>query len=302
MREVVIISGKGGTGKTSLTAAFSSLAQNSLFCDADVDAADLHLLLNPEVQKTEDFVAGGLANVRQDDCVQCGTCLEVCRFGAITENFTVDTMRCEGCGVCVDNCPEQAIDFPERWCGQWFVSNTKYGKMVHAKLGIAQENSGRLVSLIRKEAKELAESEGKELILTDGPPGIGCPVIASITGATVLLIVVEPTVSGKHDMIRVADLAKHFKLPTLVCINKYDVNVEMSEAIAEYAEENGMKVAGRIPFDAKFTQSMVNKQSFLEMEAGNETAVAIKQVWKTVDEESLNVQQPGVNIQSISSL
>ncbi|PID77580.1 MAG: (4Fe-4S)-binding protein [Deltaproteobacteria bacterium] len=286
MREIVIISGKGGTGKTSLTAAFSSLAENSIFCDADVDAADLHLLLGPENISTNDFYAGGIAAVRQDDCISCGTCLELCRFGAITDDFTVDTMRCEGCGVCVDNCPEQAIDFPARWCGKWYVSATRYGRMVHAKLGIAQENSGRLVSMIRKEAGKIAEEEGLELILTDGPPGIGCPVIAAITGASLLVIVVEPTVSGLHDLERVAGLARHFRIPAMVCINKYDINGEMSENIERHAVEHGMKLAGKIPFDRKFTESMVAAKSFLELEQDSKTAQAIKEVWHRVDEAS----------------
>lgn len=302
MKEIVIISGKGGTGKTSLTAAFSSLAKNSIFCDADVDAADLHLLLEPETTKSEDFYAGGMAEVRTDDCTSCGTCLALCRFGAINEDFTVNTMKCEGCGVCVDNCPGEAIDFPTRWCGQWFVSTTRFGKMVHAKLGIAQENSGRLVSLIRKEAAKIAEQEGVEMILTDGPPGIGCPVIASISGATLLVVVVEPTVSGVHDMLRVGQLAKHFRIPSFVCINKYDVNPEMSEEIEGQLEGAGMKLAGKIPFDKKFTASMVEKKSFLEVETDNETAAAIRQVWETVLNHAMSEPQGGTRVQSINTL
>lgn len=302
MKEIVIISGKGGTGKTSLTAAFSSMAENSIFCDADVDAADLYLLLEPETSQTEEFYSGGIAEVREDDCVACGTCLDLCRFGAITENFTVNTLKCEGCGVCVDNCPAEAIDFPTRWCGQWFVSKTRFGQMVHAKLGIAQENSGRLVSLIRQEASKIAEKEGLDMILTDGPPGIGCPVIAAITGATLLVVVVEPTVSGVHDMLRVGQLAKHFRLPTLVCINKYDVNPEMSDEIAGQLEGAGMKLAGKIPFDKKFTASMVEKKSFLEVETDNETAKAIRQVWETVVKEAEAEPQGGTPLQSINTL
>ncbi len=300
MREIVIISGKGGTGKTSLTAAFSSLAGNSIFCDADVDAADLHLLLKPDTTRKEDFYSGGIAEIRTDDCVQCGTCLELCRFDAVTDSLTVDPMRCEGCGVCVDNCPVDAIDFPTRWCGEWFVSNTRYGKMVHAKLGIAQENSGRLVSLIRKEAQRIAEEDGVDCILIDGPPGIGCPVIASITGATLLVIIVEPTVSGVHDMLRVAKLAKHFRIPTLVCINKYDVNEEMSESIERHAEEHGMKLAGKIPFDSSFTKSMIAEKSFLEIEQDNKTALAIKEAWKTVEQESLQPEKSAIQLQPIN--
>lgn len=295
MREIVIVSGKGGTGKTSLTAAFSSLAKNSVFCDADVDAADLHLLLKPEIIKKEDFIAGGIAQINEEDCVQCGTCLELCKFGAISDEYVVDSMRCEGCGVCVDLCPAKAIDFPPTKCGEWFVSSTRNGPMVHAKLGIAQENSGRLVSLIRKETRDLAVEKKLDLIVTDGPPGIGCPVIASITGATVILIVVEPTVSGEHDMLRVAKLARHFKLPSLICINKYDVNEEMSLAIEQQAKDLGMGLAGKIPFDSDFTKSMVAEKTLIEMNLENDTSSAIVAVWKVVEELSAKVYKP-INI------
>ncbi len=300
MREIVIISGKGGTGKTSLTAAFSSLADNSIFCDVDVDAADLHLLLQPTITRKEDFYAGGIAKIRTDDCVQCRTCFELCRFDAVTDSLSVDPMRCEGCGVCVDNCPVDAIDFPTRWCGEWFVSNTRHGKMVHAKLGIAQENSGRLVSVIRKEARRIAEEDGVDCILTDGPPGIGCPVIASITGATLLVIIVEPTVSGVHDMVRVAKLANHFRIPSMVCINKYDVNEEMSDTIEKHVNEYGMKLAGKIPFDSNFTKSMVAEKSFLEIEQNNKTALAIKKVWETIEQASLQPEKSAISLQPIN--
>ncbi|MBU4480684.1 4Fe-4S binding protein, partial [Patescibacteria group bacterium] len=178
MREIVIISGKGGTGKTSLTAAFAALAKNSVLCDADVDAADLHLLMQPEIRQQTDFMGGGIAVINPDLCIGCGTCMELCRFEAITDRFEVDTIRCEGCGVCVDFCPEKAIDFPTKRCGEWYLSDTRFGPMVHARLGIAEENSGKLVSLIRKEVRQLAEERGADLVITDGPPGIGCPVIA----------------------------------------------------------------------------------------------------------------------------
>ena len=216
MRELVILSGKGGTGKTSVTAAFASLARNMVLCDADVDAADLHLILSPDFKKTMEFKGGHEAVINPDLCTQCGRCIEVCRFGAVKDSFEIDPIDCEGCGVCVDLCPEKAIDFPEIVCGEWYISDTRFGPMVHARLGIAQENSGKLVSLIRGEAKKLAAKNNLDLILTDGPPGIGCPVIASIGQATAVLIVAEPTVSGLHDMERVGQLSKHFNIPAMV--------------------------------------------------------------------------------------
>jgi MinD superfamily P-loop ATPase len=293
MRELVIISGKGGTGKTSLTAAFAALAENAVLCDADVDAADLHLLMAPEVKKRTDFMGGSLAAIRQDDCVECGRCLELCKFEAISEDFVVDPIGCEGCGVCVDLCPEEAIDFPVQKCGEWFISNTRYGTMVHARLGIAEENSGKLVSLIRQQVKEVAEKENKELILTDGPPGIGCPVIAVIGGATALVIVVEPTVSGLHDMTRVADLAKHFKVPGMICVNKYDLNVEMAEKIEGVAVERNMEIVGRIPFDPEFTRAMVEGKNIMEFAPDSATAGTVRSVWDRILSSSA-MKAPGL--------
>jgi MinD superfamily P-loop ATPase len=194
MKELVIISGKGGTGKTSLVAAFASLAEKKVLCDADVDAADLHLIMNPKVIRQTDFQSGNTAVINNDRCTGCGLCRELCRRNAISEDYKVNPIDCEGCGVCVYFCPENAIDFPENTCGEWFVSDTRFGPLVHARLGIAEENSGKLVTLVRREAGKLAEQKGLDLILTDGPPGVGCPVIASIGGADAVLIVTEPTV------------------------------------------------------------------------------------------------------------
>ena len=282
MKELVIISGKGGTGKTSITAAFASLADNQLLCDADVDAADLHLLMNPQIRQTTDFMGGGIASVREEDCTHCGTCRELCRFEAISESFEIDPINCEGCGVCVDLCPEGAIDFPIQKCGEWFISDTRFGPMVHARLGIAEENSGKLVSVIRQQARAVAEEQEKDLIITDGPPGIGCPVIASISGATAVLIVVEPTLSGMHDMQRVADLAGHFRIPAMLCINKYDLNPEVSSFIEEEALKRSIDIVGQIGFDPDFTKSMVAGQTVFEY-PGNETLLStISEVWNTV--------------------
>lgn len=296
IRELVIVSGKGGTGKTSITGAFASLAENSLLCDADVDAADLHLLMDPEVLNRSSFMGGSLAEIRLDDCSQCGRCRELCKFDAISEDYVVDSLSCEGCGVCVDLCPEEAIDFPVQQCGEWFVSHTRFGPMVHARLGIAEENSGKLVSLIRQEAMKLAEQKGCDLILTDGPPGIGCPVIASIGGATALVIIVEPTVSGLHDMQRVAELAAHFKVPGLVCINKFDLNEEMTRQIEEYANNRNMQLLGRIPFDPLFIKAMIAGENILEHAPKSQAAGAVIDIWKKI------VSSPSMNTMGIKDL
>lgn len=282
MKELVILSGKGGTGKTSLTAAFAAISENRVLCDADVDAADLHLLMAPDIHRCTDFQGGGIAVINPDKCTECGQCIDLCRFGAVKDNFEVDEIACEGCGVCVDLCPEKAIDFPIKTCGQWFISDTRFGPMVHARLGIAEENSGKLVALVRQEARKLAEAKHLELILTDGPPGIGCPVIASIGGATALLIVTEPTVSGLHDMGRAIELAEHFKAPAMVCVNKFDLNQEQTQAIEDMVKKKNMTFVGKIPFDPAFTKSMVQGQTIAEYDRGSEVNRAVEDVWNKI--------------------
>ncbi|MCF8106905.1 MAG: P-loop NTPase [Desulfohalobiaceae bacterium] len=282
MKELVVISGKGGTGKTSLTAAFAALAENMVLCDADVDAADLHLLMSPRVQKRTDFMGGGIALIDREECTQCGMCLELCRFEAISPDFEVDPIACEGCGVCVDFCPEQAIEFPIQTCGEWFVSETRYGPMVHARLGIAEENSGKLVATVRQESARLAEMQDKELIITDGPPGVGCPVIASIGGATGVVIVTEPTVSGLHDMRRVAELCACFKVPAMVVINKFDLNLEQTGAIERFARDMDIEILGRISFDPVFTKSMVQGRNVVEYSPESAITGEIQDIWKKI--------------------
>mgnify|MGYP001821615307 FL=1 len=284
MKELVILSGKGGTGKTSLTAAFAAIAQNSVLCDADVDAADLHLLMHPDVREKTDFMGGCVAKIDAEKCTMCGQCIDLCRFDAIRDNFVVDEIDCEGCGVCVDLCPEQAIDFPVVKCGEWFISDTRFGAMVHARLGIAEENSGKLVTLVRQEAKKLAEARHKELILTDGPPGVGCPVIASVGGATALLVVTEPTVSGLHDMQRLLELAAHFKVPCMVCVNKFDLNMEQTAAIETLAAQKGIPLVGKIPFDPEFVNSMVFGKTILEYQKEGQLCSALEQIWNRIQE------------------
>jgi MinD superfamily P-loop ATPase len=280
MKELIVISGKGGTGKTSLMAAFASLAKNKVLCDADVDAADLHLIMDPEVRKRHDFQSGHTAVIDQDKCTDCGVCLDLCRWDAISNDFEVNPIACEGCGVCVHFCPEKAIDFPENTCGEWYISDTRLGPMVHARLGIAEENSGKLVTLVRQEARKLGEERNLELILSDGPPGVGCPVIAAIGGASAVLIVTEPTVSGQHDMVRVAQLADHFRVPAMICVNKFDLNLELTREIENFAKEKGLSCLGRIPFDPIFTKAMLQAQTIFEYNTESSVGQAIREIWR----------------------
>jgi MinD superfamily P-loop ATPase len=245
MKELVVISGKGGTGKTSITASFAALAKSAVVADCDVDAADLHLLLNPRIEKTSDFSGGKKARIVADKCIGCGKCREVCNFDAVKfdgpgnnivkKTYRIDPVACEGCSVCTHFCPAGAIEFKEVINGQWFISQTRFGPMVHARLGIAEENSGKLVTLVRKEAKRIAEEQHKEFIIVDGSPGTGCPVIASITGADLAVIITEPSMTARHDFNRVAELARHFNIPTAVCVNKCSINEELSLAIEQDA-------------------------------------------------------------------
>ena len=282
MKEIVIISGKGGTGKTRIIAAFASLVENKVRCDADVDAADLHLIMDPEIKEHHDFESGHTAIINQDKCTECGLCRDLCRWDAISEDFVVDSIECEGCGVCYYFCPEKAIDFPLNTCGEWYLSETRFGPMAHARLGIAEENSGKLVTLIRQEGKKLAEKNNLDLLLTDGPPGIGCPVIASLGGATAVLIVTEPTISGRHDMERVAELAAFFKIPAMMCVNKFDLNPSAGESIEAFARERDISVIGRVPFDPVFTKAMVQGKTIVEFDSQSEGCVAVKSIWETV--------------------
>jgi MinD superfamily P-loop ATPase len=285
IEELVVISGKGGTGKTSLTAAFAVLAADAVIADCDVDAADLHLVLAPRVLERHEFKGGHEALIRKEDCTGCGLCRVYCRFDAIgmvrepnrRPTIAVDPVSCEGCGVCVRFCPVKAMDFPERVCGEWMVSDTRCGPMVHARLGLAAENSGKLVSIVRREARRIAEENGKGLIIVDGPPGIGCPVISSLTGASQVLVVTEPTVSGEHDLERVLALTKHFSIPTSVCVNKWDINPEMAERIEKLACRAGARVAGRIRYDNAVTTAQLQELAVVEIDAPS--AEDMRRVW-----------------------
>jgi len=285
MKELVVISGKGGTGKTSVAAAFAVLADRPVIADCDVDAADLHLILSPQVKERHEFRSGHEAVIRQQDCTGCAACSLHCRFDAVkieektpgVTTFSIDPISCEGCGVCVRFCPAQAIDFPERRCGEWMLSETRCGPMVHARLDVAAENSGKLVSTVRREARRIAENEHRPIVIVDGPPGIGCPVIASVTGASQVLVVTEPTVSGEHDLERVLSLARHFTIPAAVCVNKWDINPGMTERIENRARETGARVAGRVRYDRAVTSAQLQERAVVETNAPS--AADVRELW-----------------------
>ncbi|MBT8338666.1 MAG: 4Fe-4S binding protein [Desulfatitalea sp.] len=284
MHEVVVISGKGGTGKTSLTAAFAHLSRETLLCDLDVDAPDLHLILNPSPSPAEPFFSGFEPQIDRQTCTACGTCAQMCRFDAIAEREGkpwVDLIRCEGCGVCVHFCPERAIAFSPKQCGQWRISQTRFGPMVHAQLYPGEENSGKLVAHLRKEARQLAESSGLRLILSDGPPGIGCPVISALSGVDLAVMVTEPTPSGLHDLKRVVELSDHFKVPAAVIINKSDLNASMADDISSFCASRGIPVPTRLPHDTGFVHAMVQGRTITEHEDGV-TSRHLRSAWADI--------------------
>jgi MinD superfamily P-loop ATPase len=279
LKQITVLSGKGGTGKTTLVASFAALAQKMVVTDCDVDAPDLHLLLNPEIQRKMEFKGSKLAVIDESKCIHCGKCAELCRFDAI-ESYVVDSILCEGCGVCAYTCPVKAIELRERLSGYAFISKTKFGPMSHARLIPGEENSGKLVTLVRQNAKNIAEDNGCELILNDGSPGIGCPVIASVAGADLGFVVVEPTLSGIHDLKRAIALLNHFKIKPLVCVNKYDINRENTDKIVEFCEFESVEVIGKIPFDSFITKAMVAGKSIIEYSPKSMTSRTISNVWK----------------------
>ncbi len=288
MKEIIILSGKGGTGKTSIVGSFAAVAENKVMADCDVDAADLHLLLLPEKIEVADFYSGQTAVIDKEKCIECGLCQTLCRFDAI-DDFTVNDISCEGCGFCSHVCPVDAITMNECRAGKWYISETKYGTMVHAKLGIAQENSGKLVAFVRKKAREFAENNALDYIISDGPPGTGCPVISSISGANCALIVTEPTLSGIHDMERVLEVCSHFNVPAIVCINKYDLNQENTEKIKKYCTERNIEVAAMIPFDNTVTEAMIKGKTIVEYTDGK-VAEEIKNCWQKVKNKLAEVK------------
>ena len=284
MKQIVILSGKGGTGKTVFTGALASLIDNKVMADCDVDAADLHLLLDPKIEKKEEFRSGSTARVNQELCCHCGKCVTACRFDAVSADHIIDPVSCEGCGYCSRVCPAGAIIMEENMCGHWFVSNTRFGPMVHARLGIAEENSGRLVSLVRKQAKELADKNNCDWVIVDGSPGIGCPVIACLSGIDCAIIVTEPTLSGAHDAKRVIKLADHFNIPVKLIINKHDLNPDMTDQIEDYCRQNDIELAGKISFDKSVVESMIEGKTVIE-HPSSEAKQQIIAIWKKIEND-----------------
>jgi MinD superfamily P-loop ATPase len=286
MKEIVITSGKGGTGKTSITTSFAYLGgKDIIVADCDVDAADMHLLMQPDLAGSEDFYSGLLAEIDQAKCIKCGKCSQVCRWDSIPvidNKYIVQPLDCEGCGYCALVCPTDAISMNEQNVGKWFVSNVKTGtKMVHAKLGIGAENSGKLVAKVKNEAKAIAEKEGKEIIIVDGSPGIGCPVVSSLSGASYVVLVTEPSVSGIHDLKRVHELVKRFGIKAGCIINKADINSNKTKEIHTFLKEENIELINEIPYDENFTKAMTMGKTIVEFDNGN-----IKQIledsWKII--------------------
>lgn len=305
MKQLTVISGKGGTGKTTLTAAFASLAKNAVIADCDVDAADMHLILKPEILEKEDYYSLEVARIDPELCIECGKCREFCRYEAVNENFEVDPYECEGCAVCTIVCPNGAVSMEKRVSGQSFSSETRFGPMAHARLGIGEETSGKLVSTVRSNAKKLAEQYHKDLIIIDGPPGTGCSTIAAITGTDLVLVVSEPTVSGIHDLKRVLELTAHFMIPTVICINKYDINEENTQMIENFCAEMEIPVIGRLPYNDIVTKAMLQEQTLIEYTKGSkclnesEFADQVCQIWARVEKILMGVQDKHKGIKTL---
>lgn len=286
MKQLTIISGKGGTGKTTLAAAFASLARDTVFADCDVDAPDLHLILKPTILEEKEFIGSKVA-VKKDDveCEECVKCWKACRFDAIDAKLKINEIKCEGCGACVEVCPNEVIELQDRVSGWTYESDTRFGPMAHARLKMGEEVTGKLVTQVRNNAKKIAEEQDRDLIIVDGSPGIGCPVIASLTGADLALIVSEPTVSGLYDLTRILDVARHFGIPAAVCVNKYDINEEKTGEIEDYCKNMGAATVGKLPYDNIATEAMIIEQSIIEFDGDSGLSQAIKDVWNRVAEK-----------------
>ena len=281
IKQLAIVSGKGGTGKTTIAAAFAALAKDKVMVDCDVDAADLHILLQPKILTQEKYFGGRFPHVDLEKCTQCGLCTDICRFHAIDKG-AVDPVSCEGCGFCSHICPEEAIKMEKAFSGDWFVSETLYGPFVHARLGIGEENSGKLVTVVRKKAMEVAQERGLELILIDGPPGIGCPVTASLTGVNLVLAITEPTLSGIHDLERILKLSDHFKIPSMVCVNKFDINLENTAQIASYCKKNGSRLIGQVPYEPRVVEALVQRKTVMDYPCNEVQGILLK-MWQSIE-------------------
>ena len=307
MKQLVVLSGKGGTGKTSVTAAFAHLASESqyanrfILADADVDAANLELVLQPRLLEEQDFKGGQVAVIDQDTCASCGDCMAVCRFDAIIppsplprgeggEGYYVDPIACDGCAACVYQCPTESIAMREQNVGKFYVSEGRYGPLYHANLFPGQENSGKLVTLVKQRARLQALDENRELVIVDGPPGIGCPVISATSGADLALIVAEPTVAGVHDMHRVLQTVQHFGVRALVCVNKADIYPDGTDEIESFCRDNGIQTVGKIPFDLTVTTAMVQGEPVTAFRPDAPASVAISIIWEQVLESLLEAK------------
>lgn len=284
MKEIVVLSGKGGTGKTTVTASLAYWLEDKILVDADVDASNLPLVLSPKVKENEGFKAGFEVLKVEELCTSCGLCLEKCRFGAISEDLVIDPVACEGCGVCVWFCPEEALKLKEKEVGQVFWAETPYGPLIYATLYPGEENSGKLVAEVKKKARELAEKEGQRLILVDGSPGVGCPVIASLSGAEAVILVAEPTVSGLHDLSRVASLIKHFQLKAWLIVNKADLNPEMAQRLKSEAQRLELGFLGEIPYDPQVFEAIHQGQPLPAVSSGAATE-ALEEIYQQLKKE-----------------
>lgn len=288
MKEVTILSGKGGAGKTSVTAAIASVAENAVFCDNDVDAADLHLIFNPEVKETHTFYGAWVASIDEDKCTNCGICKSHCHFDAIhykeEGGLYINPFQCEGCRLCERVCPVGAITSQRSENNFWYVSDSRFGPFVHAKMGPGEENSGKLVTEVRRKAREIAIETGADFVINDGPPGIGCSAISSVTGTNAVLLVIEPTRSGLHDAQRLVELVNSFNIPLFAFINKDDINVEVTHEIENYLLQNDIPLLGRWSFDTSLVESMIDKKSVVEYSPDSQTSRSVRMVWKQMKE------------------
>ena len=290
MKEITILSGKGGTGKTSIAAAIASVAEHAVFCDNDVDAADLHLILHPDIKEEHIFYSAWIASIDEDTCDSCGICKDNCHFDAIHYNehgaLEINPFQCEGCRLCERICPAQAISSEQSSNNFWYVSDTRLGTLVHAKMGPGEENSGKLVTLVRQRAKEIAVETKAQFVINDGPPGIGCAAISSITGTSAVLLVIEPTKSGLHDIQRLVELIDTFKIPVYALINKYNINREITQLIERYLKNMNIPLLAKIPFDKQMVEAMIDKKTIVEYRPESEISKKIKVVWQELKQRN----------------